>query len=304
MSRRANPVAVGSFVLVAIALAVGGLIVLGGGRLFAESERYSVFFEGSVNGLTVGSPVKLRGVPIGEVVSIQAIVDERNWETAVETVIEVRTDRFERIGIDDEITHEQLIEQGLRARPEIQSFLTGQLYVQLSFQPETEVQRTKFPPKYPEIPAIPTAVEKMAAMVRKFVERLEELPLEDMLANLNSALDGADRLVHDPNIPKALENLDLALVEARGALSQLQDLARNVDGQVAPLSESAIATLENARHVTEELRDTISSGSPIMFQVAVTLQELERTIQAVRSLVQAIERDPRSLLFGPTVREE
>ena len=57
--KKANPAAVGAFVLGAIALVIVGVIALGSGDLFRETQRYVLFFDGSVNGLTAGSPVKI-----------------------------------------------------------------------------------------------------------------------------------------------------------------------------------------------------------------------------------------------------
>ena len=70
MSKKANPAAIGVFVLAALAIAAGALVVLGSGKLFRESMRIVAFFEGSLSGLDVGAPVELRGVRVGTVTRI------------------------------------------------------------------------------------------------------------------------------------------------------------------------------------------------------------------------------------------
>ena len=67
MARKASAAAIGAFVLGGIALVIVGLAILGSGRLFQSAQRYALFFNGSVNGLSVGSPVKFNGVQIGSV---------------------------------------------------------------------------------------------------------------------------------------------------------------------------------------------------------------------------------------------
>src|SRR5215468_3752995 len=99
MSRRANPAIVGGFILAGLAVLVAGVLVLGGGRLFKPTERYLVFFEGSVNGLAVGSPVKVAGVPVGQVIEIDAIVDAQSWSVVTKTVIEIDPARLTRRGL-------------------------------------------------------------------------------------------------------------------------------------------------------------------------------------------------------------
>ncbi|HEV8227869.1 MAG TPA: MlaD family protein, partial [Methylomirabilota bacterium] len=71
MSKRANPTAIGAFVVVALALAVGGLVVLGGMQIFRKELPFVMFFEGSLGGLDVGAPVEIRGVKIGTVTRIR-----------------------------------------------------------------------------------------------------------------------------------------------------------------------------------------------------------------------------------------
>ena len=231
MSKSANPAAVGAFVIGAIALAVGGVIFFGGGRWFSELDRYVIYFEGSVNGLQIGSPVKMEGVPIGEVCEIRLIADlTEGIRTYSQTVIEVDPNRFEQRGprqrgtdaekmevfnqvvieIDrsrfkrlGDPTKQQstkyLIEHGLRARLELQSIITGQLYVSLQMLPESEVRLVGLPGmREPEIPAVPTVTEQIMKTVREAMERLEDLPLEDIVVKLDSVLVGLDRFVNNP----------------------------------------------------------------------------------------------------------
>ena len=71
MSKPANKTMIGLFVVGAIVLVVVAIGVLGSGKLFKESIPYVMVFEGSVKGLSVGSPVVFRGVKIGAVTSIR-----------------------------------------------------------------------------------------------------------------------------------------------------------------------------------------------------------------------------------------
>ena len=64
MSKKANPALVGGFVLGALALAVVAVMIFGSGRLFHQTERYVLYFQGSMTGLNVGSPVVFRGVEV------------------------------------------------------------------------------------------------------------------------------------------------------------------------------------------------------------------------------------------------
>src|SRR6266852_5515115 len=96
--KRPNPTVVGAFILGGALLMVAAVAIWGSGRLFARRHRYVCYFSGSVNGL------------------------------------ELNGKRVRELGSSDEPTPrlaEELIRQGLRARLESQSFVTGQLYVNL-----------------------------------------------------------------------------------------------------------------------------------------------------------------------------
>ena len=67
MSAQANYYKIGLFVVIAIVLTIGFVVVLGAGSLFQKTIIVETYINGSVQGLTVGSPVKFRGVPIGKV---------------------------------------------------------------------------------------------------------------------------------------------------------------------------------------------------------------------------------------------
>ena len=58
MSKQANPAVIGAFVLGAVFLAVAALVVFGGGEVFKEKRRWVMFFEGSLDGLDIGSETR------------------------------------------------------------------------------------------------------------------------------------------------------------------------------------------------------------------------------------------------------
>ena len=67
MSGRPSARLVGAFVLLAVGLAVAGVIVFGSGQLSRRTVDFVIYFEGSLAGLNRGAPVKYRGVQIGTV---------------------------------------------------------------------------------------------------------------------------------------------------------------------------------------------------------------------------------------------
>ena len=67
MSKRANPATIGIFISVGLALGVGAVLLFSSARFFTKTEKYILYFDGSVLGLNPGAPVKFRGVTVGSV---------------------------------------------------------------------------------------------------------------------------------------------------------------------------------------------------------------------------------------------
>src|SRR2546422_11266348 len=70
MNKKVSPTLIGAFVLGAIGLVIAAVLLIGSGRLFDVPRDFILYFDGSVNGLRVGAPVKFKGVEIGAVKSI------------------------------------------------------------------------------------------------------------------------------------------------------------------------------------------------------------------------------------------
>ena len=70
MSQKANYFKLGLFVIGAIAAGIIVLVIIGSGRWFQKRIVIETYFNESVQGLDVGSKLKVRGVAIGEVTRI------------------------------------------------------------------------------------------------------------------------------------------------------------------------------------------------------------------------------------------
>ena len=170
MSAKVHPRLVGFFVLGAAALVLGAVLILGSGKLFKRSDRFTVFFPGSVKGLGKGSAVTFRGIKIGEVQLVHGI-----WTAHPEQPIqiEVQFELFESVvdfaegvpqpyetSTPESLAH-SLVGLGIRARLMSTSLLTGQKYIELDFAPNKPARFTGLSPRYPELPTTPTSLEKL-----------------------------------------------------------------------------------------------------------------------------------------------
>ena len=206
MSKHANPTVIGAFVVGALILAVMAILLLGSGDLFIQKPRFVLYFKGSVKGLNVGSPVNFRGVNIGTVTNVQLVMGKSGSDIRIPVTIEINPGSFIRseqmIGGMTESRKEklaELIDAGMRAQLQLQSLLTGQLFIQLDFYPGTRVDLVG-DDRYPEIPTIPTPIEKIT-------KKLEDFPVEQVMNNIISTSQGLNKLVNSPELHQSIQSL-------------------------------------------------------------------------------------------------
>src|SRR4030095_7622994 len=86
--KRANLAVIGGFIVGAVVLAIAGVMVLGSGKLFTETIKCVMYFEGAIQGLQVGAPVNFRGVKVGSVSNIKMQFDRQNLAVRIPVIVE------------------------------------------------------------------------------------------------------------------------------------------------------------------------------------------------------------------------
>ena len=324
MSMRASKTAIGFFVVGALGLVILGILVIGSGRFLRDRPTYVMFFSGSVNGLRVGAPVLFRGVPVGTVSEIRMQVNPKDLSVLIPVYVEVgdakiQTLGSERLPRDVKSQQEmvaQMIKRGLRARLEMQSVVTGLLQVSLDFYPDTTPKLLGVDQRYVEIPTVPSPLQKLA-------EKVESIPLDEILDRVNLAVDGIQRLVNSPQMQGMAGSLRQAADDARGLIGRidtqvdpmakslsstagrLEQLASTLDREIPPLTSSLKNTSDQAGIALQKVATTfaqvqeITNGdSSVMLRLSKALEELELAARSIRELSDSIEENPQVLLFG------
>jgi paraquat-inducible protein B len=309
MAKQANRMMIGAFVVLAVIILAASLVVFGSGKFFQKTVKCVMYFNGSVKGLTVGSPVLFQGVQIGSVVSVIIEVDPTMLQAEIPVVIEYEPEKFQVAGgaqvpRDPRKTIPLLIKRGLRAVLTTQSFITGQLAIEVGFYPGTPVVMKKAGEYkgYIEIPTIPSTTQKL-------FDALAKLDLAGMEKHLESTLDGIAKLTNNPNLAASLQGLKETLQDARQLLIK-------VDRQVVPLTKESTKTVKDFGQLARNLNDrvggmttslektlsaargSISQDSPLMVDLESTLQELSRMSRSLRQLADYLDQHPESLLRG------
>ncbi len=323
MAKSANKTRIGLFVVGAVSLAILAVAVFGSGGFFTDKRYYVMFFDGTVKGLTVGSPVMFRGVRIGSVSDISLLFNSSNMTVKVPVVVEFEPGKVKRIGESDDDDSadyiKKLVAKGLRAQLQLQSFVTGQLMIAIDFFPSTPANYVGLIDDYPEIPTTPSSMEQIT-------KTLENLPIKEFMEKLTKTVDGLNKLVNSPEAMASLKSVRQGLHETAGILkkvnSQIEPIVSNLSDTTASLKsatskvDSALSgkngipeqltqTLASARKTLEDAQQTLSSmqsatseNSVLMNEVGTTLDELSRTARSIRVLSDYLEQHPDSVIWG------
>ena len=317
MGKKPNPTVIGAFVLGAIALAVLGVLVFGSGQYFKKTNRWVLYFPGSIDGLAVGAPVKFRGVEFGRVTNIQLVFAPNDPANQVSIPVYVETDpskstfKGTTLRMGDAKTAEELVARGLRAQLQTQSLLTGLLFVQIDFFPDTPATYVLPQPSTPpEIPTIPTTLEEASDTLRQVLADLRTLRLEELVQDLSSAVRGIDQLANSPALRAAIDGLPETVKSLNDTLANANALAVKLDGHVTPLARQVEATLSQTQQTLGEVERAagaattiIEPGSPLDRDLHHALADLASAARAIQLLADYLERNPSALLYGKPTPE-
>lgn len=330
MTLKGNPTAIGLFVFGALILIVAGVMFLSP-DVGEDRERYQLYFEGSVKGLDVGAPVLIKGVRVGVVRDIRLRMDDHDEHEPASYLVPVIIELSRRhltsgqqnadLGISD------LIQQGLRAQLELDSFVTQKLFVELGFRPDTEATFHADPSlALQEIPTVQTAWQELQA-------NLEDVDIAQVVAKASLALDGINRVLDGPEIIRTLtaleqslininqlaigfnedrerltESLQSTLSETRETFADTQNVLREMDrllesgnalmGDAPALIQQIEGTLNQADQVMSNLNALTNDESPTVYRIEVALDEIADTASALRRFLEVLERKPDALLRG------
>jgi len=250
MSAQPNPLRIGGFVIGAVALVLAGLVAFGSGELFRERVRFVAYFPGSVAGLRVGAPVAFRGVPIGEVREIHVRYDPSTMTATVPVYfdwIEGSVDDAGQVGVENvgaEIR--KLIDRGLRAQLVPQSFVTGQLAVELQVRPDTPAERVGDESDIVEIPTIPSTIDVLDTQLQALLGDTGDGGLQDLVTRLERIASGENAEA----VSRILANVAAfteALAANRDDVGEILDRGRAAAGRADAVMAEVGALADDAR---------------------------------------------------------
>lgn len=330
MSKKANPTIIGTFVFAALVIGVVGTILLGNLTIKKSPLHCILYFTGSLHGLDKGAPVTLRGVQIGRVTDIQIDFNRQQSNYTIPVYIEINQQAnvadAGRLSAKEQILEKSmlhLINSGLRAQLKMRSLVTGKLYIDLAFYPETQIILHGPETKLIEIPTLPSGLEQLT-------QSLEDLPLNDLLSKVNQLIDGINKITNTGQIGDTLDSLQTSLHSFEQMITRLEktfpelvehadqslngfdqltlqatSLAQQTNTQITTLGKQGQQTLlllQQAITTTQaslkKIETIVNENSDISYDLSLTMHDIQQAARSIKNLSDTLQRSPEALLFG------
>jgi paraquat-inducible protein B len=331
MSKKASSTMIGLFTLVGLIITGSAIVMLGAGKYFQKSHKIQLYFDKSVNGLQVGSDVRFGGVKIGIVSSIRVIIDTKDNRKIIPVVVELTDKELTNIAggsrgsldFSSEKGVERAVKRGLRAGMKQQSLVTGQLYVEFDIMPKEKgfVYDPEGEQPYPVVPTIATQMDEMIAGISKGLEKINELDLGGLIAEMRNVLKSASDKISELNLTEINENVteitrDLRKVTSDGklatslenldqAIKEIRELSGKANQNIDPILENLKEVTETTREslkkidaTAEKLSKVTDPRSPLLLDFQNMLHDAETASRQLRELTNDLKRNPGSLLRG------
>ena len=304
MSAATTSFKLGLFALIALLAAAATAFALGIHGSKTETITYHSYFDESVQGLELASPVKYRGVTIGSVAAIRVAPDRKH----IEVTYDIETSAARRLSL-------ATMGRDVRAQLETQG-ITGVKVIDIDFfDPSTPLPELSFPVGENYIPATPSLVKGLEYQVGSLAQALPGLvdAMTSMIQKVEVIVDD----IRDQHLPT---HLVAAIDNVNGVAVGLQSLVSHVDR--AQLPEKTAAALDNlteavshmngmldrvggdgglvasTQRASDSIGDLGRTANRSADQLERTLRDLDEAASAVHDLADAIQRDPDMLVKG------
>jgi paraquat-inducible protein B len=316
-SHKNTSLLIGAFLVGVAVLVFTALLFFSDGQMFSSQKRVVMYYQGSVQGLQIGAPIKLKGVVLGEIVDIQINFENDNQPVMTAVTGDLVLSQISQKGteVDDTFLMES-INNGLRAQLNYQSILTGQLYVELDFFPDTLITLYKLQDDFLELPTVATDFEKIskdlqALNVQGLASSFESLifkvnkfvasgKIEETFDSINSAAKSVDKaaLNLDSEFVELSKNLNATSIELSHLLKTLNQKAPEMTKQLNQNLVVLQKSLDQFNRTAQTLNHTFSEDAPLVYQLNTTLQDISESAKAFRILSETIEQQPEAIWRG------
>jgi len=320
MTQPTNYWKLGLFVVMGFILTLSAIALLGARALRKDVVRYVSYFDESVQGLEVGSPIKFRGVTIGTVGKIDVAPDHR--------MVEVSTDlgvvEMDRLGLSQarewpqDKKAKRLLGMETDMRIHLASMgLTGVKFLELDFfaVADNPPPPLSFAPPDNYIPSAPSTMksledamvhvmqrmpeiaDRVQALLTKVDTMIGELQKEDLSGQAMATLGATNKLLAEAQ--RKIEQVDTGAIskEAQSTLAGLNETVTRMN-RILVKVDADKGLLGSVLRTSDALGDSAHEVDGLGSRVQDTLEELQDAARSIKKLADTLERDPDMLLKG------
>jgi len=316
MTDKERKIRCGIFLAAGVLLLLLMLFFLGARDLFTPKAEMRTYFTESVQGLVKGSAVKYRGAPIGAVSNISIQVGKR----MVQVDMEIDLNAF---GSTEENFQQLLrkeMQQGLRCRMEFLG-VTGLKFIDCDYFVPPGAAVPEIPdfagdPRVCYIPSVPSSFKDIYSSLVSALERLSRIKFEEISDGIDRTLSELSALLSDPAIKATIANINdtaVNLESTTGAVSRVLDeqrlsqlaglIDRNLQNMAALTArlekEAASAGIAGSSAAVKEAAQAVSASRS---DLQNTLFKFNQLMDSLKLLVDYLEKDPASVLYGKNPR--
>ena len=310
----------GLFVIAAILLIIAAVVILVGPSLTKPKTIAETYFKYSISGLEVGSPVKFRGIQVGEVKEIP-LSTEAYPKSAQDVISNLNSVAVVRMQLNlpaDSVNQElnTYIKEGLRTQTQLAG-ITGSLYISLEFLDPEKYPADSIPftwhPEYSYIPSAPSLSNEVIENVKNFLAGLDEMDIEKYVSNtlpaINSLIVNLNRIAESINATTVQDigtNLNTLLTNTDTKISEIDIQSLNeLIGQldVAAKNFGDMAQKTNTRKLVDSLTQLSQRLNGLVgnnqYEVQKIIANINRITQNLQSLSRELVNDPSALFVPP-----
>lgn len=323
MASQRTKLAVGLFMACGMAFTVIVVIWLGMSRFLEKGQFYVTYFDESVQGLDLDSPVKYRGVFIGRVENIDVAPDSK----LIKVVLKIESGQT----LDSDIVA-QLKSVGI----------TGSMFVELDRKKEGEPDQSpplNFPSEYPIVASRPSEIGELLSGINDVLAQLKSLDIKEISEQIKLTLNNINQKVSEADVKRISDKIEASLGRvgyilddrrwdnifssvdqgvrsfntlinnANRSLGRVETTIDRVE-RIVTEKEKTIKTaiddfklaMNNANIFLEKGSSLVSgtddSISQLMHHLLSVAQNLEKASESLNQMTELLVDQPSQLLFG------
>ncbi len=334
---QANKIKLGAFILSSVALTLACFIAFGVTKIFEPKLQCMTVFGSTVEGLTVGSPVKFMGVPVGQVTRIAM----RDIDGYVNIYFIIRRSSMDNI--ENNIIFPQTDDRDFKGafnEKKISCFINvagimGGAYLELTSTSDA-------PFSLPDLEVVPPTgmlyfksrtlhVTNIIGNASKMVDQLTRVDFVALADKINLTMDSANRIFSGKELEESLTRLrhisqDLEQCSAvlKGALTRervetafntidsvnltLTTIAKSlppekIDKLISEFNSLLVEAGTFVKTTGERRDDLVKEVNDFSKRLTRTTIQLEKFMYSLSELINSLHDQPDQLLRGRQARE-